>query len=219
MINIIIVVLFFFTSLCLGSEKICYIAEYLFFDVAKVCIKYKVDKNTLYTKIDASTEGVVRLFKNIRYTGYSLAKKEKESIKCYLFVFEQIEKNLNIKYEYLFKENLIVTKKIKNGVKSINKFNIKLNHVLDPFSASYILFNKDLKEIFIFFEGKINRIPVKVFIEKDKKIMLLDVRDVRAEGILKPTGKWVLIFKKEDKYPEEIIAKIRIGKIKLKREK
>ncbi|NPA53447.1 MAG: DUF3108 domain-containing protein, partial [Aquificae bacterium] len=219
--NFIIIFIFFlslsFKKTLASEEKICYLVEYFFIDVAKVCITY-IKNEKIETKVEANTLGFVNILKNISYFGFS---KAKPNFKPEEFYFNQKEKGLRIVHHYEFKENYVKIQKIINEKKFLYYVKIKEKFYLEPFSASLYLFDK-VKEkekkgfLTIFYNGKIYKVPYEVLEKKDFLKIKIKPK-IEVEGIIKPKGDWYLYIKKDGYYPEYMELKIRIGKIRLRR--
>ncbi len=214
---IVFILLLNFEKTFAKKEEICYLVEYFFLDVAKVCISYETEK-IIKTDVKAYTIGLVKFFKNISYYGFSKAEKNFKPIEFY---FNQKEKNLHIIHHYKFKKNFVKIKKVINKKNFLYYTKIKEKFYLEPFSTSLFLFEKlqiGVKEgsLTIFYNGKIYKVPFKT--KKSTKGFQVEIDPrIEVEGIIKPRGKWYLYFKKKDKYPYKMELKIRIGEIKLKR--
>jgi hypothetical protein len=216
----VLITIFIFLSYSLNGytreEKICYLVEYMFIDVAKVCISYSSNKN-IKTDVKANTVGIVKFFKNIKYKGYSIVNP---SFKPKEFYFHQKEKELDIKHHYIFKKNRV--KVLKTINKKLIKYYsyIKEDFYLEPFSSSLYLFMKKNKKntgfLPVFYNGKIYKIPYKIKKRKNKTEILIDPK-IEVEGIIRPRGNWILFFKDKEKFPYRMELKIAIGKITLKR--
>ncbi len=208
-----ILVIFFFFKESYGKE-VCYSVEYYFIDVAEICIDFQEKNKRIYSKIKGETVGFVKLFKDIKYQGFSEANK---NFRPKYFYFFQKEKSLKIIHEYVFEKNTVMYKKSKNNKTYRKEIKLTDKNIFEPFTAGYYLF-KHIKEdkkgtLKIFFNGKIQL--VRFDIKKSERKILLKP-NVDIEGIIKPAGEWEMLFGK-DIYPVEIKAKIRIGEIKIRR--
>ncbi len=197
------------------GKEVCYKVEYFFIDVAQVCISYEKDKEKISSKVKAETTGIIKLFRNIKYRGFSITREDFKPEKFYFF---QKEKKLNIIHSYEFKDNKVLYQKKVNN-KTLKKVIPLKEKILEPFSAGLYLFEKVKKQkegsgiLKIFFNGEIQNIKYKI---KENKIIIKP--DIKIEGIIKPTGNWEIKFNEGEKYPEEMVIRIRIGKVRLKRE-
>ncbi len=210
MIIVIIIFLLFFQ---ISFGKICFTAKYLFLDVAKVCLEYKKENNKFKTYMEASTIGLVRLFKDIKYEGHSICNQNFKPKEFHLY---QKEKNLTVVYHYIFLPNRIYTEKTKNNKKEVKIIKIKNKNFFDPFTASYLILYELVKnKIRIFFEGEIYDLKISKKTNGRIKIIEINPKDIKAEGIIKPTGKWRIIYK--DRELKEIRVRIKIGEIRLER--
>ncbi len=209
MIIVIIIFLLFFQ---ISNAKICFDVEYFFINIAEVCIKYEKDKNELKTYVEASTVGIVKLFKDISYKGYAISDNNFRPKEFYL---HQKEKKLLVIYKYKFDKNKIFSEKIKNNIKTKKIVNITDKNFFDPFTASYLILNELInKKIKIFFEDKVYELKILNKKFKNKKIIEIDPSKIKAEGIIKPTGKWRIIYDKGKL--KEIKIRNRIGELVLK---
>ena len=217
----VLITIFIFLSFNLSGhtreeKEVCYLVEYMFIDVAKVCISYSLDKE-ITTNIKAGTIGIVKFFKNIEYKGFS---KAYSSFKPKEFYFHQKERELDIKHHYIFKKNRVkILKKINEKLIRYYSY-IKEDFYLEPFSSSLYLFNrrngKKAGFLPVFYNGKIYKIPYKIKKRKNKTEILINPK-IEVEGIIRPRGKWVLFFKEKEIFPYKMELKIAIGKITLKR--
>ena len=209
MIIVIIIFLLFFQ---ISNAKICFNVDYFFINIAEVCIKYEKDKDKFKTYVEASTVGIVKLFKDIGYKGYAISDKNFQPKEFYLY---QKERQLLVIYRYNFNKNQILSEKIKNSSKTQKIIKINDKNFFDPFTASYLILNELINEkIKIFFEDQIYEVKILKKKVENKKIIEIDPSKIKAEGIIKPTGKWKIIYEKGRL--KEIQVRIRIGKIVLR---
>ena len=208
----IIVIIIFLLFIQISNAKICFDVEYFFIKIAEVCIKYEKDKDKLKTYVEASTVGIVKLFKDISYKGYAISDKNFQPKEFYLY---QKERQLLVIYRYNFNKNQILSEKIKNSSKTQKIIKINDKNFFDPFTASYLILNELINEkIKIFFEDQIYEVKILKKKVENKKIIKIDPSKIKAEGIIKPTGKWKIIY--DNGKLKDIKVRIRIGELVLK---
>ncbi|MDQ7055032.1 MAG: hypothetical protein Q9M89_00360 [Persephonella sp.] len=142
-----------FFSTSLGAVKNCYTIRYLFFDVAKMCISYKYKKDEIKIETHAYSEGLVKLIKQVEYSGFAVSSQDFQSRK---FHFYRREGSVREIHDYLFYPEHIIFKKtvIKGAEIRTERKKIKNEGYIDPFTASLYYFKQ------IVYKGKIRK---KVF--------------------------------------------------------
>ncbi|NPA58267.1 MAG: hypothetical protein GXN94_03115 [Aquificae bacterium] len=204
-----------------STIKTCYRIEYLFFDVAKVCVQYTFEENEIKSFVDAKTVGVVGALKGIHYKGYAVATKDFKSKEFY---FYRKEKNNVEIHHYIFTDKWVNFSKIsveKNKQKHTGK-KIKNEGFIDPFTAGlyYVKMIKENKPIErrIFFNGKAYYVPYQNR-KLDGKYLYAEINpsNIKVGGLLQPVGVWkiwVSLF--VDKVVKGIIN-IKAGIVKLEK--
>ncbi len=212
-----------FFSISYGAVKNCYTIRYLFFDVAKMCISYKYEKNKIKIEAHAFSEGLLKLIRNVEYYGFAVSSKDFQSRK---FHFYRREGSVREIHDYLFYPAHIIFKKtvIKGAEEKVEKKKIKNDGYIDPFTASLYYYRQIInrEKIYkkIFFNGKSYYIPVKRI--KDTQIKIngkrykavyaeIDPSKVKVGGVIQPTGIWKIWIDKKKKILLKGILKIRVG--------
>ncbi|MBK3331444.1 DUF3108 domain-containing protein [Persephonella atlantica] len=212
-----------FFSISYGAVKNCYTIRYLFFDVAKTCLSYQSKNDEIKTKVQASSEGLLRLIKNVEYSGFAVSSQDFSSKEFY---FYRKEGSIREIHHYQFYPEEIIFRKtvIKGAEEKVEMKKIKNDGYIDPFTASLYYYRQIInrRKIHkkIFFNGKSYYIPVKRI--KDTQIKIngktykavyaeIDPSKVKVGGVIQPTGIWKIWIDKKKKILLKGILKIRVG--------
>ena len=207
----------------------CYKGYYFFIPVIKNCISYdEIDGRGRFTT-HVNTIGFLKLFKDIKYVGLSISKKDISK----KFFFSQKEKDFSVEYWYEFLEGKILTKKTvkKNGkIKRITKVVDNKENYLDPFTASVVMFkslkNKNQGFLKIFFNGKKYKIPYRISSQERLRLngkyyscYVIEIKPkIKGEGLIKTKGKWIVWAEKTTGFPVKVKAVFDKGIIYLNKE-
>ncbi len=208
--------------------RACYKGYFFFIPVIKNCIEYTENEKTGFFKTDVETVGILKIFKNVHYTGISVMENQNSK----RFEFIQKEKNLKVFYRYIFYKGYVKTEKRKKEGKKvfIDKKVVPLDSKYqDVFTASVQMF-KSLKKtkkgkIFVFYDNKTYSIPYKREKEEIIKIgrkkysvyrVILKPR-IKGEGLIKTKGNWILWIDKHTGFPVKVKAVFDKGIMYLKR--
>ncbi len=212
-----------FFSISHGAVKNCYTIRYLFFDVAKMCISYQYEKEKIITEVQAFSEGLIKLMKDVKYFGTGASSYDFNSKKFYFYRKEGPMREI---HQYQFYPEEIIFRKtvIKGAEEKVEKKKIKNDGYIDPFTASLYYYRQIInrKKIHkkIFFDGKVYFIPVKKIKEGQIKIngktynavyAEIDPTKVKVGGIIQPTGIWKIWIDKKKKILLKGIFKIKVG--------
>ena len=163
-----------FTGKSNETEFNCYEIKYLFLTIAELCVKYKIGKNTIETIITATSKGLFKLIKDVKYEGYSIADINLNSKKFYFYRKEK--ESIEI-HRYIFKKNKIIANKIikkGNNEKKENKIYANDNYI-DPFTASLLYYRKIKKkekiQKKIFYDGNFYYIIIILILIENMKIL------------------------------------------------
>ncbi len=211
------IVIAFFTIVKFSySSEVCYKVRYLFIEVGKLCIEYKIKNGKIFSYAEAKTTGIVKLLKDIEYKGKSIASLDYKPEK---FFFFQKERNLKIIHQYIFNKNEVLYKKIKNKKEEIKKINIGKKEFFDAFTAGLYIFKEKSpqeKKIKVFFNGKLQDVKYRITKTDKDKIIRITAK-VNVEGLIKPTGEWKVYIRNGNLYPYKMEIKIRIGEVEIYR--
>jgi len=218
----ILLALLFYAGLSYGITKSesCYRVEFLFFDVARLCIFYELDK-TIKTGVNARTTGIFRLLKDVSYSGYAIADRNFNPVEFYFYKKEKNEVEIH-QYEFS-KEIVEFHKKIIKGrkTKEIHK-SIKNENYIDPFTGSLYYIRRIKAGLPIkrkvFYNGKGYFIPYKNRKTTKEGIYAeIDPSKIKVGGIIQPTGIWKIWVSREKDEIIKGIFKIKVGFIKIKK--
>ncbi|WP_457638571.1 DUF3108 domain-containing protein [Persephonella sp.] len=227
MLRMLIALLFVVHASAETVKTDCYTVSYYFLEVAELCISYSYSNNSIKTEVTAETKGILKLFKNIRYTGGAVADRNFNTKRFFLYRKEYGTVEI---HRYLFYSQWveIVKKIIKGAQEIVEKKKVKNKGYTDPLTGSlyyyrHISENKPVKKR-IFFNGKGYLIPYKnrkeVSTENGKVVYVeIDPSEMDVGGLIQPTGTWKLWIEPRRKILLKAQLKIKAGVLKIKLKK
>jgi hypothetical protein len=196
----------------------CYRIYFWFLPVAKSCVNYSIQGDTLRIKSWAKTIVIGRLVKRVNSWGEAVLV----DLKPRSFLLFQREGTFIRDHTYLFEERGIryrivrykgKEEKVKEG------FFESSVYLFDPFSTSLLVYidtpNFEGGTVNMFYDEKIQNVYYRTIGEEDITLSgvrystwkVLLIPEIETKGILKPKGKWLVWVDKETNVP----VKLKIG--------